>query len=154
VTVSAVAAADRAEVTADPRGHLRTIVLRFALVGATTTVLHLGLFAALQVVVASQAANSLALVLATVVNTYLNRVWTFGHRTGVGNVAREQVQGMLVFLLTWAATGGGLAALAAFSPDAATLVQVVALALCTAASTVVRFLVMRYWIFARSTPHQ
>ena len=111
--------------------------------------LHLGLFALLNVTVSTQLANLLALVLATVVNTYLNRVWTFGHRAGAGNVAREQVQGMLVFLLTWAATGAGLAALDATWPDAGTLIQVLAIGVCTAVSTVVRFVAMRYWIFAR-----
>jgi putative flippase GtrA len=145
--VTAVTAADRAELTAGPRGELRTHVLRFAVVGATTTVLHLGLFALLRTTASSQVANLLALVLATVVNTYLNRVWTFGHRPGVGNLAREQVQGMLVFLLTWAATGAGLAGLDAVWPDAATSVQLVAIAACTALSTVVRFVAMRYWIF-------
>lgn len=138
-----------APVTADSRGHLRTHILRFATVGATTTVLHLGLFALLNVTVSTQLANLLALVLATVVNTYLNRAWTFGHRAGAGNVAREQVQGMLVFLLTWAATGAGLAALDATWPDAGTLIQVLAIGVCTAVSTVVRFVSMRYWIFAR-----
>lgn len=144
--MSAVAAADR-KVTAGPRGHLRTHVLRFALVGATTTVLHLGLFAVLTLTASSQVANLIALVLATVVNTYLNRVWTFGQRAG--NMAREQVQGLLVFLLTWAATAGGLAALDAAWPGASTLVQVLAIGVCTAVSTVVRFVAMRYWIFAK-----
>ena len=133
------------------RGHLRTHILRFATVGATTTVLHLGLFALLSLAVASQLANLLALVLATVVNTYLNRVWTFGRRAGAGSVAREQVQGMLVFLLTWVATAAGLAALQAAWPDAGTVIQVLAIGACTAVSTVVRFVAMRYWIFARQT---
>jgi len=147
--------ADRPEATgqsveAPVRGRLRTHVVRFAAVGATTTVLHLGLFAGLALALPSQTANLLALVAATVVNTYLNRVWTFARAAGAGNLAREQIQGMLVFLLTWACTAGGLAALAALWPNAGTPVQVGALALATAVSTVVRFVAMRYWIFATS----
>ena len=148
-----MAVADRAEVTGQAdipaKGQLRTHILRFAAVGATTTVLHLGLYAALRLTLSGQVANLLALLVATVVNTYLNRVWTFGRAAGVGNPAREQVQAMFVFLLTWACTAGGLAALAAVWPDASTLVQVGALALATTASTVVRFVAMRYWIFAQ-----
>ncbi|MGV1008069.1 MAG: GtrA family protein [Dermatophilaceae bacterium] len=151
------AAANRPEVsdqqpggsgTSEPAGRLRTHVVRFAVVGASTTVLHLGMFVVFSHAVTSQLANLGALVLATVVNTYLNRVWTFRRRAGTGNQAREQLQGMLVFLVTWAATAGGLAALAATWPDAGTGIEVLALAACTAVSTAVRFVAMRYWIFA------
>lgn len=134
--------------TPEPAGQLRTHVVRFAVVGASTTVLHLGMFAVFSHALTSQLANLAALVLATVANTYLNRVWTFGRRAGSGSQAREQLQGMLVFFVTWAATAGGLAALAATWPDAGTGVQVLALAACTAVSTAVRFVAMRYWIFA------
>ena len=148
-----MAVADRREVTGQPDGtavaqRLRTHIVRFAAVGATTTVLNLGLFAVLRMELSSQAANLLALVVATVVNTYLNRVWTFGRPPGSGSAAREQALGMLVFLLTWASTAGGLSGLAAVWPDASTPAQVGAVALATAASTVVRFVAMRYWIFA------
>lgn len=139
---------DGQPVTVQREGQLRTHMLRFAVVGATTTVLHLGLFATLTLAVASQAANLLALVLATVVNTYLNRVWTFGRRAGSGNPAREQLQGLSVFLITWGATGGGLALVSALWPGASTSVQVLAIAACNVASTAARFVAMRYWIFA------
>ncbi len=95
-----MAVADRRELTGQPEGtavaqRLRTHIVRFAAVGATTTVLNLGLFAVLRMELSSQAANLLALVVATVVNTYLNRVWTFGRPPGAGSAAREQALGML-----------------------------------------------------------
>ena len=154
-----MAVADQLRVTGQPGGRsvthpaqagLRTHVLRFAVVGVSTTVLHLGLFAALSLAVASQVANLLAILVTTVVNTYLNRVWTFGRRAGTGSPAREQLQGLLVFLLTWGATGGGLALASAFWPGASTPVQVLVIAVCNAVSTAARFVAMRYWIFVAS----
>ncbi len=166
---------------------MRTQVLRFAVVGASTTVLHLGLFTVLMALggpdavgaVNAQEANVVALAVATVVNTALNRAWTFGgnagpsdHGTAAGNAGanagaragagtsrrgvalrlREQTQAFGVFLLTWGATSGGLAVLAATRPDASPVVTVSALAAATATSTVVRFVAMRWWIFAAYAP--
>ncbi len=166
---------------------MRTQVLRFAVVGASTTVLHLGLFTVLMALggpdavgaVNAQEANVVALAVATVVNTALNRAWTFGgnagpsdHGTAAGNAGanagaragagtsrrgvalrlREQTQAFGVFLLTWGATSGGLAVLTATRPDASPVVTVSALAAATATSTVVRFVAMRWWIFAAYAP--
>ncbi len=128
------------------RPDLRWQVGRFAVVGALCTVLHLGLFAVLHHWWSAQVANVGALVLATVVNTALNRTWTF-HATGSG-AARQQVQAFGVFLLTWGATSGGLAVLDALAPQAGTAVKTLALGAATAVSTMVRFVVMRRWIFA------
>lgn len=147
---------------------MRTQVLRFAVVGAITTVLHLGLFTVLMALggpdalraLNAQEANVVALAVATVVNTALNRAWTFSGNTtatsasrrGVALRLREQTQAFGVFLLTWGATSGALALLAAARPDASPVVTVSALAAATATSTVVRFVAMRWWIFAAYAP--
>jgi putative flippase GtrA len=120
---------------------------RFAVVGAVSTVVHLGLFALLEPALGSaQAANLLALLLATLVNTALNRSWTFGVR-GRRGAARHQAQGLAVFALTWALTSGALAGLHWVVATPSTAVSTTVLAGATAASTVLRFAAMRSWIF-------
>ena len=126
---------------------------RFAAVGVLCTVLHLGLFAALAHPVGStQAANLVALLLATLVNTGLNRRWTFGVH-GPGRV-RHQVQGLAVFGLTWAMTAGALGLLHVVDAQPSTFVATVVLGVATGLSTLVRFVAMRSWMFrpAAATP--
>jgi putative flippase GtrA len=106
-------------------------VARFAVVGVLCTGVHLGLFTVFHSWWDSQLANVAALVLA-----------------GAGNWVRQQLQALGVFLLTWAATSGGLALLETAWPTAPLVVKVLALAALTAVSTVVRFVAMRRWIFA------
>ena len=119
---------------------------RFAAVGVASTVVHLGLFAALAAAsVTSQAANATALLLATLFNTAANRRWTFGTR-GAG-AARHQAQGLGLFGLTWLMTAGSLGLLHAITPAPATAVATAVVAVATAASTVVRFVAMRAWMF-------
>ncbi len=127
---------------------LRGQLARFAAVGGLCTVIQLGLFAVLDQLMPGQAANLVSLVLSTIVNTTLNRRWTFAV-SGRGAFA-QQAQAFAVFLLTWGATAGGLGLLDELWPDASTAVRVVALALATGLSTVVRFVAMRRWIFARA----
>lgn len=122
-------------------------VVRFAGVGLVSTVLHLGLFAVLRLGVESaQAANLVALALATLANTAMNRRWTFGVR-GRERAARQQAQALVVFGLTLLMTSGSLAVLGGWAPGAPAWVQTGVLALATAVSTVVRFVAMRRWIF-------
>ena len=126
---------------------LRDQLVRFAGVGVVSTVLHLGLFALLRLGVESaQAANLLALTLATVANTAMNRRWTFGVR-GRERAARQQAQALVVFGLTLLMTSGSLGVLGVWAPGAPAWLQTGVLALATAVSTVVRFVAMRRWIF-------
>ena len=119
---------------------------RFATVGVASTVVHLGLFAALVPAVGStQAANLVALLVATVANTALNRRWTFGVQ-GAG-VVRNQLQGLSIFALTWLLTAGALAMLHAVVAAPSTTAATVVVASATAASTALRFVAMRTWMF-------
>jgi len=119
---------------------------RFAVVGALSTVVHLGLFAALRDGgTGAQAANLVALLVATVANTGLNRRWTFGVQ-GRGT-ARHQAQGLALLGVTWVLTAGGLGVLHLFATPTPTGVQTAVVTLATALSTVVRFAVMRSWMF-------
>jgi putative flippase GtrA len=121
---------------------------RFAAVGAASTVVHLGLFATLAPALGStQAANLLALLFATVVNTAMNRRWTFGVH-GPGAV-RHQLQGLSIFGLTWLATAGALALLHTVVGNPSTELATLVVASATAASTGLRFVAMRSWMFRR-----
>jgi putative flippase GtrA len=126
------------------------LIRRFAAVGVLSTVVHLGLFTLLHLAWPSQVANVVALVVATVVNTALNRRWTF--RVSGGGSWRHQVQAFVVFLLTWGATSGGLALLDVLWPAAGTPTKLLALIAATGISTVARFLAMRTWIFRSPGP--
>jgi len=121
-------------------------LLRFAVVGALSTVVHLGLFAAMAAgTVPAQVANLVALLFATAANTAANRRWTFGI-TGRG-AARHQVQGYALFGVTWLLTALGLWTVAVLAPGSGTSVRTAAVATMTAVAAVVRFVAMRVWMF-------
>jgi putative flippase GtrA len=121
-------------------------VIRFACVGVTSTVVHLALFAALRAGTGAQWANLVALVVATVANTALNRRWTFEVTTAT-HLWRHQLQGLLLFGLTWTMSAVALAALPAVVPHASVALSTTVLGGAMAVSTVVRFVLMRTWIF-------
>ena len=133
--------------TSVPRVRLSQQLIRFAGVGVVSTALHLGLFAALvRGGAPSQLANGVALVIATVLNTGLNRAWTFGV-SGRRNLVAHHGQALVIFGITYAATTVALAVLGAVAPDAGTLVQTLVVAVANVLSTAARFVAMRRWIF-------
>ena len=119
---------------------------RFAVVGAITTVLHLAGFAALRGALGNQGANALALTGATVVNTALNRRFTFGHG-GRARAVRDQVEAGLVFLAGLGLTAGALGGLDAAWPTAPGALALGALLFANALTTLARFLALRAWVF-------
>jgi uncharacterized membrane protein len=66
-------------------------------------------------------------------------------------MARQHLQALVVFAITWITTSGALELLALVWPGASTLVSVAVVAAANAVSTVARFTAMRSWIF-RSRP--
>ncbi|WP_404389204.1 GtrA family protein [Humibacillus xanthopallidus] len=132
---------------AAPRIQLSQQVIRFAGVGLVTTALHLGLFAALvRGGVGSQLANGVALVVATLVNTGINRAWTFGV-SGRRRLAIHHGQALVIFAITYAATTLALALLGVVAPGASTMVQTGVVLVANVVSTAARFVAMRSWIF-------
>ena len=122
---------------------------RFGIVGAASTILHLGLFALLAstlVGLGSQSANVTALLLATIANTAANRRWTFGVRGGEG-MARHHAQALLVFGLTWGVSAAAIAGVHALWPGAPVLMETVVVGVANVVATVVKFVAMRSWIF-------
>ena len=124
-------------------------VVRFGVVGVASTLLHLGLFAALVTAtgLGSQTANATALLLATIANTWANRRWTFGIRGSEGSL-RHQVQGLLVFAVTWAMTSGALGVVQTVWPGAPVAVETIVIGVANVVATVAKFVAMRSWIFA------
>ena len=128
-----------------PSGLTRQIV-RFVAVGVASTLAYLLLFFLFRLGVGAQAANFLALAITAVANTAANRRLTFGIR-GREGVARHQVQGFGIFLLGLAITSGSLTALSSVSPEPSVPVEIVVLVLANLLATVVRFVLLRGWVF-------
>ncbi|HET8987064.1 MAG TPA: GtrA family protein [Humibacillus sp.] len=137
-----------------PRIQLSQQVIRFAGVGLVTTALHLGLFAALvRGGVGAQLANGVALVIATLANTGINRAWTFGI-SGRTRLAIHHGQALIIFAITYAATTVALALLGVAAPGASTMVQTGVVLLANVLSTAARFVAMQRWIFIEPTAAQ
>ncbi|SFT86980.1 GtrA-like protein [Geodermatophilus amargosae] len=121
-------------------------LVRFTLIGGASTVAYLLLFLLLRDMTGAQAANLVALLVTAVANTAANRRITFGIR-GPDGAARHHVQGLLVFVLGLALTSGTLALLHAVDPAPATALESALLLAANAAATLLRFLLLRGWVF-------
>jgi len=130
-----------------PVGMTRQVV-RFAAVGVISTLAYLMLFILLRPLAGAQIANFLALAITAVANTTANRRLTFGVR-GREDVVRHQFQGFGVFLLGLAITSGSLVVLHGMSPEPSNLVEITVLVIANLFATVVRFLLLRSWVFRR-----
>lgn len=128
------------------RHGLRGQLARFAVIGAGSTAVHLGILALLTAPLGAQGANLVGLVVSTVANTAANRAWTFQVR-GTDQLARQHLQALVVFAITWVCSSLALELLAVVWPGASTLTTVAVVGGANAVSTVVRFAAMRSWIF-------
>ncbi len=127
-------------------------LVRFAVIGMLSTLAYLAIFVLLRGSVGAQAANLSALLLTAVANTAANRRITFGVR-GAAGAARAQFQGLVVFALGLGLTSGSLAVLHAVDPAPARSTEVLLLVAANAAATLLRFLLLRGWVFrTRRTP--
>jgi putative flippase GtrA len=131
-----------------PAGLARQLV-RFAGVGVASTLAYLLLFVLLRDATGAQAANLLALLLTAVANTAANRRLTFGLR-GRGGAAGQQLRGLAVFGLGLALTGGSLALLHAAVASPARPLELAVLVAANLTAALLRFLLLRGWVFGRS----
>lgn len=115
---------------------------RFAAVGVASTIAYAILYLILHPFIGAQGANFAALLITAVGNIAANRSFTFGVRGREGAVGHH-LQGLVVFLLTWAITAGSLTALAHIAPDAGREVQLAVLVVANLVATVTRFLGLR-----------
>ncbi len=125
-------------------------VIRFAAIGVLSTLAYLLLFFAFHPLMGAQAANFLALAITAIANTSANRRFTFGVRERAG-AARHQLQGFGIFVLGLAITSGSLALLQVSAPTAGRLLELTVLVGANLLATVLRFLLLRGWVFRRIT---
>jgi putative flippase GtrA len=139
-------------VPAQPPG-FATQVWRFVVIGVASTLAYVVLYLVLRSGMGSQAANASALLLTAVGNTAANRRYTFAVR-GRNRVLRHQAQGLAVFGLALGVTAGSLALLHALAPSASQALEVAVLVVANLAATVLRFVLLRGWVFRerRSAP--
>jgi putative flippase GtrA len=125
---------------------LQRQVITFACVGLCTTVLHVVLFLLLRESLGSLSANAVALLIATPVNTALNRLLTFRVH-GRKRLLRDHAQAGAIFFAGLATTSLAIWVFDQIWPDRPALAGVLAVLLANATVTLVRFLLLRAWVF-------
>jgi putative flippase GtrA len=131
-----------------PPGLTRQLV-RFAVVGVFSTVAYLVLFLLTRNSLGAHGANVLALLSTTIANTALNRRFTFGV-VGSQRRTRHQLQGLIVFGLALGLTSGMLAVARSMHSAPSAAVEVAVLVTANAIATLMRFLLLRRWVFHRT----
>lgn len=121
--------------------------MRFALVGVGSTVLYTLLFMLLDMRMNHHLANVAALLVCTVLNTWVNQRFTFDAAGHSGGKAAH-VQSLAILAVTLAVTTGALALEHHLWPNAGTFWDTVTVTIGNAIATVVRFVVFRR-IFTR-----
>ncbi|WNF28137.1 bifunctional glycosyltransferase family 2/GtrA family protein [Streptomyces sp. C11-1] len=134
-----------------PCGLARQLV-GFCVVGVLSTLFYLLLYSLLRLGIGPQAANGGALLVSAVANTAANRRLTFGVRGRAGAV-RHQAQGLVVFAIGLVLTSGSLAALGAASGSPSHGTELAVLITANLAATVLRFLLLRAWVFPARACH-
>ena len=135
-----------------PAGMLPQL-LRFGGIGILSTVAFLGLFALLRPATGAQVANFIALLVTAIANTALNRRLTFAIR-GSEQAVRHQLQGLLLFAMGLGLNSAALATLNLVAPVHAHLAELAVLVAANAVATVLRFVLMRVWVFRRRETSQ
>uniref|UniRef100_A0A5Q5BNU7 dolichyl-phosphate beta-glucosyltransferase n=2 Tax=unclassified Mycobacterium TaxID=2642494 RepID=A0A5Q5BNU7_MYCSS len=130
---------------AAPRSLLRQAV-RFGAVGVVSTLAYLLLFMLTRGWLGAQAANLIALAVTAVGNTAANRRFTFGV-AGRRGAARHHFEGFIVFAIALGITSGSLALLHSVSAEPHRLVELGVLVAANLAATVMRFVLLRGWVF-------
>jgi putative flippase GtrA len=120
--------------------------VRFAAIGALSTLAYALLYLLFAGVMPAQLANFVALLLTAIANTAANRRFTFGVRGRTG-VVRHQFQGLLVFLLAWGITSGSLLLLHLVAPASGHTAQLLTLTAANLFATLLRFVLLRLWVF-------
>jgi putative flippase GtrA len=128
-----------------PQG-MRRQLPSFAVIGVASTLAYLALYFVLRQLCPAYLANALALAATAVANTAANRRYTFGVR-GNANALRHQFEGGVAFLIGLALSTGALALLHAAVAAPSHAVELAVLVVANAMATLVRFLLMRAWVF-------
>ena len=125
---------------------MRRQLSSFAVIGVACTLAYLGLYLVLRQASPAVLANAIALLVTAIANTAANRRFTFGV-IGSRDALKHQVEGGIAFLIGLVLSTLTLAVTHLVAPGASHLVELGALVGANALSTVVRFLLMRVWVF-------
>ena len=136
----------RVDIVKTATGELKGVVLRFAVIGASSTLAYLALYAVLRIAVAAQAANAVALLATAIGNTAANRRFTFAVR-GHARVVTHHVQSLVVFGLALGLTSGSITLLQTVDPRSSRGVELAVLTAANLIATVLRFVLLRIWVF-------
>jgi putative flippase GtrA len=132
------------------RNSLLAQAARFAAIGVMSTISYLVLYLLLRTTMPAQLSNAVALLTTAVANTAANRHYTFGIRGRTRAVA-HQAQGLAVFIAALMLTSGSLAVVHAMSGHPSRSVEVTALVAANLAATLLRFVLLRNWVFRSSS---
>ncbi|MDV3124645.1 bifunctional glycosyltransferase family 2/GtrA family protein [Mycobacterium sp. 21AC1] len=146
IPVNAIAAQLGSSRKSAAPGSLLRQVVRFGAIGVVSTLAYLLLFVLLRSGMGAQAANLVALLATAIGNTAANRRFTFGI-AGVGNVTRHHLEGLTVFAVALTITSGSLWLLHLVTPQPHGAVELGVLVAANLAATVVRFVLLRGWVF-------
>lgn len=135
--------------TARDAGRLKAQLTIFAVVGLVSSVAYTLLYGYFRRSTTDHAANIAALVLSTLLNTTLNRRFTFGI-SGPGAV-RAQAKGLAVLAGGLVTTTIALSVLHATAPSPTIAAEIAALSAANLSVTALRFVAMRQWIFRPNT---
>jgi putative flippase GtrA len=155
IPVNAIAAQLGSGRSAAAPGSLLRQLVRFGAVGVVSTVAYVALFMLLQGWLGAQAANLIALLLTAIGNTAANRRFTFGigGRTRPSSLARNHIEGLLVFGIALGITSGSLSVLHVLVADPHHLLELAVLVLANLVATAVRFVLLRGWVFHPMRSH-
>ncbi|MDQ3906404.1 MAG: GtrA family protein, partial [Actinomycetota bacterium] len=113
------------------------------------TAAYLILFLLTRAPLGSHGANVLALLSTTIANTTLNRRFTFGV-AGRQRRTRHQLQGLIVFGIALGLTSGMLTVAHALHSAPSAAVELAVLVTANAIATLLRFLLLRHWVFGKA----
>jgi putative flippase GtrA len=123
----------------------------FGAVGLASTLAYFGLYWVLRDVTSAAVANVVSLLITALANTAANRRLTFGVR-GRWMLARDHTGGLVALAIALAITTTSLAALHTADPSAGRVAELMVLGSANLAATVVRFVLLRAWIYQHRHP--
>jgi len=128
------------------RGLLGRHAVRFAVVGAVSTIAYVLLYLALRAAMPALWANAVSLLITAVANTAANRRFTFGIR-GRCRAAQDHARGLLAYGTGLLVTSAALGWLHAAAPRAGRTAEVAVLVAASLLATLARFVLYRNWVF-------
>jgi putative flippase GtrA len=131
-----------------PPGLMNQLV-RFGAIGVFSTLAYLAIFIALRSSMSAQGANLIAVLTTTVANTSLNRRFTF-RIVGRHRLAKHQLQGLIIFGLALSLTSTALFVAHSVNENPTKGFEVVMVVSANAVATVIRFLLLRRWVFRKA----